>query len=192
MKGVLDPHVPTSTVRTKAPVACARPRRRTGRRRSLRPRRLRAGPARRKQTATSPRSATAPARAAGSASASSRRDAAAGRASAHQGAKRQREVGDFAVRNKTCLHRPPASRSAGKFPTPPRLFQGDGGVTRAMKTDDDGSDRRVRPMVPKAQTQHQPPRRSAVPLLRERPEKNQTKTQNKIPRAVPPARLAPP
>ena len=63
--------------------------------------------------------------------------------------------------------------------------------TRAMKTDD-GSDRRVRPMVPKAQTQHQPPRRSAVPLIRERPEKNQTKTQNKIPRAVPLPRLAPP
>ena len=65
--------------------------------------------------------------------------------SAHQGAKRQKEVGDFAVRNQTCLHRPPASsRSAGKFPTPPRLFQGDGGVTRAMKTDDD----RVRPTGP--------------------------------------------
>ena len=74
----------------------------------------------------------------------------------------------------------------------PRPFAlGDGGVTRAMKTDD-GSDRRVRPMVPKAQTQHQPPRRSAVPLIRERPEKNQTKTQNKIPRAVPLPRLAPP
>ena len=42
-------------------------------------------------------------------------------------------------------HRPPASsRSAGKFPTPPRLFQGDDGVTRAMNTDDD----RVRPTGP--------------------------------------------
>ena len=50
----------------------------------------------------------------------------------------------------------------------------------------------VRLKTAHAHPQHQPPRRSAVPLIRERPEKNQTKTQNKIPRAVPLPRLVPP
>ena len=78
----------------------------------------------------------------------------------------------------------------------PRPFAlGDGGVTRAMKTDD-GSDRRVRPTGPtdgaEGPNAAPAPATKRGPLIRERPEKNQTKTQNKIPRAVPLPRLVPP